>query len=408
MPPIAGYILSEDDVRILREFLYVYNRQQRYVNAFGRGPDNKIDHEEMHTSELYIARSSSGGIPALQSFGSTGIGDIPGSALCTVFKTSQSADLTEDVTGYQHTVYNISTSAIPGDTWLIIVRDKYGKWYALQSISSGQFETLTGPGWTAGLSNEDCLLLTVSSAVGICSTIPAQEIILISDDAITWEGLDNFIYSGGVGAVQFTRIANHSLPTLTIGAYTLIWDAAGIDVDGNYWIEFKGGTALCSDIEGTGSGTGGARGACGTNTFTVRLTCSDCAVLVEACCGDNPQDQILNVALSGGTGAGVVLNGATFQIVHPGGDNAWGNTNVTLNGVANHFCTVGCQTEGPNIGKFSFVVSTITPDATHYLFGALLPTAGTCPDVGNVVFTGMALNGPGPNPGTITATLSQV
>lgn len=301
MPPIAGYILSEDDVRILREFLYVYNRQQRYVNAFGRGPDNKIDNEEMHTSELYIARSPSLGIPALQSMGSTGIGDIPGSALCTVFKTSQSADLTEDVTGYQHTVYNLATTAIPGNSWVIIVRDKYGKWYALQSIADDAEapDTVSGPGWTAGLSNEDCLLLTVSNAVGVCSTIPNQEILLISDDALTWEGLDNFIYSGGVGLVQFTRIDGHALPTLTIGPYTLIWDKSGIDVDGNYWIEYKGGTALCSDVEGTGSGTGGARGACGSNTFTVRLTCTECS----------------SVTCEGGPCDGVALPAVIYAIV---------------------------------------------------------------------------------------------
>lgn len=287
MPLPSGYVLSERDAKLIQQFLYTYSRQQRYVNAFGRPGDDKLDHEEMHTTEVYIARSGSGGIPALQSMGSTGIGDIPGSALCTVFKTSQSADLTQDVTGYQHTVYNLAETAVPPNTWLIIVRDKYGKWYALQTLTNddASVEQTVGPGWTAGLSNEDCLLLTVSNKLGICSTVPNQSILLVSDDALTWEGLDDFVYSGGAGLVSFTRIDGHSLPTLTIGTETLIWDAAGIDVDGNYFIEFKGGTTLCSDVPGTGSGTGGARGNCGSNTFTVRLTCAACEI-TAACEND--------------------------------------------------------------------------------------------------------------------------
>lgn len=288
MPLPSGYVLSERDARLIQEFLYVFKRQQHYVNAFGRPGDDKIDHEEMHTTEVYIARSPVGGIPALQSMGSTGIGDIPGSALCTVFKTSQSADLTQDVTGYQHTVYNLATTVIPGDTWLIIVRDKYGKWYALQSMTSeeGAEETI-GPGWTAGLSNEDCLLLSVRNKSGKCSTIPNQEILLISDDGLIWEGLDDFVFSGGAGVAQFTRPTSpaQSVPALALGPYNLLWDAAGIDADGNYWIEFKGGTSLCSDVPGTGSGTGGTRGNCGSNTFTIRLTCAACEI-TTACEND--------------------------------------------------------------------------------------------------------------------------
>lgn len=366
MPPVDGYALSEKDLRLIREFLYVYNRQQRYVNAFGRGPDNKIDHEEMHTSELYIARSPVGGIPALQSMGSTGIGDIPGSALCMIFKTSQSADLTEDVTGYQQTVYNLSTSAIPGDTWLIIVRDKYGKWYALQTISSEQFDTITGPGWTAGLSNEDCLLLTITNAIGKCSTVPAQEILLISDDAITWEGLDNFVYSGGIGQVQFTRLANHSLPTLTIGPYTLIYDKSGIDSNGKSYIEYKGGTSLCSDIEGTGSGTGGARASCGSNTVTIRLTCDSCYpdVIETICCDNALLPTRMYLEFYDGTADAAELNGTivTLDYYEPAAIDLWLSNCVVLpGGSASQRIAVSCaRNAGPNPGGYIPSWSTVT------------------------------------------------
>lgn len=319
MPEPDGYLLSQKDAKLFRELAYKFLRQQHYVNAFGRPPDNKIDNEEMHTSEIHIARSPEGGIPALEALSSDGIGHIPGKAVCTIFKTSQSADLTEDVTDFKETIYNLSTTAIPEETWLVVVKDKYGKHYGfpIPSVAGGG-GTSVGPGWTAGLSNEDCLLLTVTEAVGKCATIPSQEILLISDVGIVWEGLDDFVYSGGVGAVQFTRLDNHSLPTLTIGPYTLIWNAAGIDDAGNYWIEYKGGTDLCSDVSGTGTGTGGARAGCGSNTFTVRLTCSDCSYIEAVCCPDDLLPDRLYAEYYGGTLDFAILNGTVLELDYKG------------------------------------------------------------------------------------------
>lgn len=278
-----GYLLSEKSVRQVRDSLYTHARRilnQRYTQA-----DDKIDHEEFHTTEFHIARTPEGGIPALQSMGSTGIDDIPGSAECYAFKSTQypsSLDIykTDVVGALKLRVLNLSDSVIEENQWVLIIRDKYGQWYAINPAGTTTSPPpvppsgiATGPGWVAGLSNEDCLQLTVLGSSGKCSTIDiTQTLILRSDDGETWESATNFQYSGGFGIVEFTRPVGQSMPNLVIGGYDLIYDGAGI-LDGEHYIDFAGGTSLCSDVPGSGSGTGGPREACGGNTFIVRLMC---------------------------------------------------------------------------------------------------------------------------------------
>lgn len=137
MPKPDGFALSEKDIKFLQRLLYQYNHAQRYVNAFGRPPEDAFDHEEFHTTEFYIAKTPEGGIPALTVLSSIGEGDQPGSAVCQILRTnpSTSPESTERIIGVEEKVYNLSTEPIAGEEWIFITRDKYGKWYAL--ISSG-------------------------------------------------------------------------------------------------------------------------------------------------------------------------------------------------------------------------------------------------------------------------------
>lgn len=273
-----AYVLSQAQINLINKIIYQHLR--KYVNTKGLPPDDKIDHEETFTPEMYIARTPEQGIPGLTSMGTTGIGDVPGVADCNIFTVLPNAETTEKINTLQRRIYNMSPDPIEGNKWILTTRDKYGRWYAITIGGEGSYSQehcTRGPGWTAGLSNEDCLLLTVRCGVGKCSTIDeTQTVSLSSDDGVIWEGATDFIYSGGSGPVVFTRPDCQALPTLTIDGYCLVYDYAGVDADGRLYIEYTGGTALCSDESGTGSGTGGSRLDCGSNTFTIRLTCFCC------------------------------------------------------------------------------------------------------------------------------------
>lgn len=142
MPTPDGYLLSERDILMLRRLLSQYNHEQRYVNAFGRPPEDAIDHEETSTTHFHIAKTPSGGIPPLTVFASTGVGDQPGSADCQILRTNPNTapESAENITGFTQKVYNLSESAITGEQWIFVIRDKYGKYYAISSSgSSGGF-----------------------------------------------------------------------------------------------------------------------------------------------------------------------------------------------------------------------------------------------------------------------------
>lgn len=130
------------------------------TNATGRLGDQGVDHQEILAPEVYIARTPPGGIPASPiddirpgtGSGSMGQGDVFEWAECQVFMPIPEGDdgniALLRVPGLTRRVYNPYSSAIPGDTWTLVHRDKFGKWW-----------TSTTPGrasWAADNGMENC------------------------------------------------------------------------------------------------------------------------------------------------------------------------------------------------------------------------------------------------------------
>lgn len=328
MPSPDGYLLNEADVKFLQEMRHRFERMQRYVNAFGREPEDKIEHEDIqHNSEIYIALAPVGGIPANVRMGTTGIGDTPGSADCLLFTIPRGNTTTDALpNGALLTVYNFGSANIDEGTWIVTVRDKHGRWVALPVESgSGSTGTISGPGWTAGLSNEDCLTLTVSNTIGKCIDVDDTQVLtMVSDDGVIWYSTALFNYTGGSGLVVLTRPDCQALPTLQIDGFCLIWESSGTDGSGNCYIEYKGGTDLCGDGPGTTDGEGAARGSCCSNTFTIRLTCGECPAFT--CC-QNPVPADLRAVISGSTGT-CTFNGTEFTLTEVAADTWQGTTTL--------------------------------------------------------------------------------
>lgn len=135
-----GYILSQEDIRVIRSLYFRFGRLQHYTNAFGRPPEDYLDHEEFHTTEFHIAFTPTGGIPGLNYLNSTGDGHVPGSADCQIFRidpNGATANDTEAVTGYTQKVYNLSSEPVSGEAWITVTRDKYGNWVVSGTPATG-------------------------------------------------------------------------------------------------------------------------------------------------------------------------------------------------------------------------------------------------------------------------------
>lgn len=88
--------------------------------------------------EVYAARAPTGGIPALDrqttGTGSLDLGDDrPGSATCDTYRIVEvgSSSVLRPVPGLTRKVYNFSVTAVPAYYWVLAVRDKWGRFWAV-------------------------------------------------------------------------------------------------------------------------------------------------------------------------------------------------------------------------------------------------------------------------------------
>lgn len=126
-----------------------------------------------------------------------------------------------------------------------------------------------GPGgdgsWVAGLTENDCLTLTVVSASGRCADIDTSQTMRLRYDYGTWVSSpdDQFVFDGGEGDVVFS-IGPGGDPKLTIGGIAGVLVAQGAS-----GIEFTFGHQLLC---------GATPVSCDANAFRVRLTCLSCPI----------------------------------------------------------------------------------------------------------------------------------
>lgn len=138
MPDPVGYLLSEKDLKVLKELIGSYARRQNATTE--RGPTQFLENQESMTPEVYIAKTPDAGIPANVSMGSTGVGDQPGFAECQVLRitTADPPDI-QLITDYKHKVFNLSEDSIEGQKWIVIQRDKFGNWFVAPAVGPGVF-----------------------------------------------------------------------------------------------------------------------------------------------------------------------------------------------------------------------------------------------------------------------------
>lgn len=245
-----GYILSAAEKMLLQRML----DQQRHMpgNAPIRTPTPDDEEGGHQAPEVYIARptdvagtgTAGDGIPAIDN--SSGPYDIPGSAECDVYQIIYNAagDPEFRSTGFTHTVFNFSTSILTG--WFLVIRDKFGYWFAVTGGGSG----------SSAQKHKRGLTLVTGTGTG---TSTMQDNIAID------EGTPERLTRGYMMVYELVGAAK--VPT---GDILEFWDDGMVPVGGlveNTWVQIKqdleedsrwwydGGCKVA--LTGTGTGTYG-------------------------------------------------------------------------------------------------------------------------------------------------------
>lgn len=260
-----NYFLSETDVRTLREMVAAW--RNNHIRQTG------VQRVQPHVAaDAYIARTGDDGIPGLitgqASIFGTGTDqsaygpDIPGSALCDIYRIVESGNTSvlNAVEGLDQTVYNLSENDLPANSWIAVVKDKFGSWIALRSgdESSGSSDAL----WCNCQISGSAITTLANVDIPTCIQIASDTYLFLfsrsfrDESAFTVCGIvanNDFFYE------DYTRRTNSScvMKTASGGPPT---GHFGITVHGVVLDE--GEEVFIPPIAGTSSGTGTGCGAC--------------------------------------------------------------------------------------------------------------------------------------------------
>lgn len=111
-------VLSDADIALLKE--HVNRLRNQRLNPPVRQPPIEV---YSGNRDVLIASTPDGGIPAISGY-------LPGGGVeCDVYQFVEGAGNEIEYLGVTKVVYNLSTNAIPGNIWILIVKDKFGVWF---------------------------------------------------------------------------------------------------------------------------------------------------------------------------------------------------------------------------------------------------------------------------------------
>lgn len=135
MEPLIG--LTAEDHGMLKHLIQQLRANPGILNTRNRPQIERERNTE--ASQLYVARTPEDGIPGVitNDIG-TASDDEPGEATCEIYQVMryQNPIVLAATAANDRLVYNISTEAIPGDSWIIVAKDAFGTWVAISGGGS--------------------------------------------------------------------------------------------------------------------------------------------------------------------------------------------------------------------------------------------------------------------------------
>jgi hypothetical protein len=161
----------------------------------GKGSPPASRDDDHLSPEIYVARTPSGGIPALGENGTGTSGDdVPGSATCQIYRVALSTEILTPVWSFSKKVYNLNESAVLGDKWILVVRDKYGDWFhAAGALAGARVEHIkvTSDASTGGYYPGVIRVLTTDTTWGDGEVV---KVLLAAGDTFVVNGIYDGVY----------------------------------------------------------------------------------------------------------------------------------------------------------------------------------------------------------------------
>lgn len=141
-----GYLISDELRVVLGEVIGDHLNRQRGRN---RPPGAQLEHDLRTAPEVYVARAPAGGIPTLYELYITGTGSgtgthyLPGFTECDIYQFEEGDYGMElvPVEDESQQVFNITACKVEEDTWIVVERDKFGTWLAVDTCGSRRTST---------------------------------------------------------------------------------------------------------------------------------------------------------------------------------------------------------------------------------------------------------------------------
>lgn len=258
------FYLTERDAVILRAMIDDWKRRPR------RQVNREVVEPHQYAPEVYVAKAEMG-IPGMVEESGTGTGSefgTPGSAECQLFRLDWFGDL-EKMSFQTKLVHNLG-DAVPPGSWLIVLRDKLGTWWA-QGIVATDAGTGTGTSddeLTGGEAACDLVKLKLTDC--IIAIGPHNSVLLRPTGTGTWSSAVN------TGTAHDCLQYSNGLCGIVEAQWNSTTGFLDLYLDGLILANCLNGCYSGGPLTGHGPSGTDATDPCESETFEVCLSCVCC------------------------------------------------------------------------------------------------------------------------------------
>lgn len=178
-----AYFITPADREVLKQMAAWWRRRGN-----PRGGNYVPDEEASQAPEVYVAYVPTAGIAALSAGDyTTGTGtgtrladDVPPSTVCDIYQVVRGDTVSLAPIARSEPIYNVYNTAVAGDQWVLVVREKFGSWQVIPPPSGGEEDCVSAvidqTGAVGTWDGSDVISLPLEDTVGVINVVAIEYI----------------------------------------------------------------------------------------------------------------------------------------------------------------------------------------------------------------------------------------